>query len=78
MTELRCYICADIVPRGEQKLARAIEELIIESSLSELYSDEFVHCTGPPDRFYEDGAPVVCLYDVLRLGHQVAQVKENE
>jgi len=67
---LRCYKCGELVGETEQQLATHFEEKIMYGieMWSELYSDEFVHCTGPEDRFYDTGAPVVCLHCVLTIG----------
>ena len=44
---------------------------------SELYSDEFVHCTGGPELFYEDGAPVVCFHCIILIAWKVILQKEK-
>lgn len=70
VSEKHCYKCYAVVPEDEQETAQALENVIMESGPEwhELYSDEFVHCTGPKEQFYEDGSPVVCVECVLRIG----------
>lgn len=68
--EKHCYKCYATVTEDEQETSKALEEVIMESGPGwhELYSDEFSHCTGPEEVFYEDGRPVVCVKCVLEIG----------